>query len=98
MNVDTRRLVELAAGVIGLALVTAVVIRPDTAAIVTAIADSHSRMIRVMMGEKYIEIRDIPRVERLLGEIDDETMTELFAGLDDSDLDWIEQMLTGVEL
>jgi hypothetical protein len=88
-----RRLAELGIGVIGLAIMATVVMRPNSAALLTATADAHARTIRVMMGESAIAMRNVPRVEKLLGESDDEIITELFAGLSDTDLDWIEQML-----
>jgi hypothetical protein len=93
MRKATRTAVDIGMGIIGLAMITAIVTRPNSAQVIQAMNTSFSNSIKVAVGERAVELRDVPRVTRLLGEIDDETMTELFAGLNEADLDWVEAML-----
>lgn len=97
MNAYLRRIEQFTFAVAGLAAVY-VLVAPgrNTAKIIQAQGDAFSSMVKIMTAERAIEMRDIPRVEKLLGETDDATMTELFAGLPDIDLDWIETMLADI--
>lgn len=90
---------KLATGVIGIYMVARLVLPGNqTAAVINAMGSSFAAMVKVATAENAIAVRDIPRVERLLGEMDNEVMAELFAGLSDADLDWVESHLTmGVE-
>lgn len=89
-----KKMVDLGTAVIGLAILTELILpRNNTAKIIQEMGQAHARMINVMAGERVIEARDVPRFEELLGTVDDPTMTELFAGLSDTDLDWVETML-----
>ena len=86
---------NLVAGIIGLWLVSRLVMPGrQTAAVIQAMGAGFDSMIKVATAERVIADRDIPRVESLLGEMTDDVMTTLFAGLNDTDLDWIESHLT----
>lgn len=93
MSSAIRKAADLGVAVIGLALLSHVVLGNNSAKIIQEIGQAQSRMIKVMIGERIIESRDVPRFEMLLGDITDEAMTELFAGLSDADLDWVEHHL-----
>lgn len=88
-----RAAAEFGMGIIGLAAIAMVVTNRNGAAMIQAVADSHKRMVAIAMGERAVAERDIIRFEQLLGESSDEIITELFAGLNDADLNWIEEML-----
>lgn len=89
-----KKLVNFGTAIVGIAILTELVLpRNNTAKIIQEMGQAQSRMIKVMIGERIIENRDVPRFTELLGTIDDPTMTELFAGLTDADLDWVESML-----
>jgi hypothetical protein len=89
-----KKAAEIATGIIGLAMISVIVTsRNNSARIIAEVAQAQARMIKIAMGERIVESRNVPRFEELLGAIDDPTMTELFAGLSDTDLDWIENML-----
>lgn len=92
-----RKAEQFVVGVIGIVLVYQLV-RPgnQTAKIIEAQGRGFRMMVDVAMGERHVEERNVPRFEALLGDMNDETMTELFAGLSDVDLDWVEEMLRGV--
>lgn len=77
----------------GLALIRRVVIDPDVTGIVQAVIDANNRIVKVAIGERIIELRDETRLPEFLAGIDDPIMTELFAGLTDADLVWIEAQL-----
>ena len=88
------RAAKYATGIIGLALLAHVVSpRNNSAKIIQEMSRGHAMMIKVMIGERIVEARDVPRFTELLGSVDDPTMTELFAGLSDTDLGWVETML-----
>lgn len=90
------RTMQIGSAIIGIAMVSRMVLRPQTPEIITAAAEGFSRMIKVATGETAIERRDVPRFEEVLGAMDDPVMTELFAGLTDTDLDWVVDMLGDV--
>lgn len=94
MKEFVRKIEELATATIGLYLMYRFIAPGNqTAATIQAMGEGFSTMMKVMIAERAVDVRDIPRVEMLLGEMNDETITELFAGLTDIDLDWIETML-----
>lgn len=65
----------------------------QTAVLLNAMNTAFSQSIKVAIGEGAIARRDVPRFAEVLGEMTDPMMTELFAGLSDTDLDWAEEML-----
>lgn len=88
-----QQIENLAVGIVGLVLVSRLVSpRNNAAAIIEAMGSSVNLMVKVATAETAIGKRE-RRSLRLLGEMSDEQMTYLFAGLTDSDLDWVEEML-----
>lgn len=86
---------QLATGVIALWLVSRLVSPGNqTAEVIRSMGAGLETMIAVAAAERAIENRDVPRVETLLGTMTDDLMTELFAGLTDADLDWVESHLS----
>ena len=98
MSRRTKQLVELGTAIVGLYWVSQLVMPGrNTAAVIQAATSGFSDMIKVAVGETAIHKRE-RRALQLLGEMSDEEMTYLFAGLTDSDLDWIElQLVVGNE-
>lgn len=90
------RTLEIGSAIIGVALISHIVLRPSSAAIIQATNDSVSRMIKIVAAENIITSRNAPRFEEILGAMDDPTITELLAGLNDADLDWVTEMLRDV--
>lgn len=84
-------------GIVGLWLISRLVMPGNqTAAILNAMNTAISGSIKVAIGEGAIGRRDVARFAEVLGEMNDPMMTELFAGLSDTDLDWAEEMLRDV--
>jgi hypothetical protein len=93
-----RKAEQFAIAVIGIAAIARLVMPGrHTAAIINAQADGLRMMVKVATAERAIAVRDVPRFEHLLGVMDDDTMNELFAGLTDADLDWVQTQLGGWE-
>lgn len=89
-----RKVEEFAIAVASLYLISRMVLPGrHTAAVIKAANANFSNMIKVVIAEHAVETRNVPRFEELLGEMDDEVMTELFAGLNETDLDWVESHL-----
>lgn len=92
-----QQIENIAVGIVGLWTVSRMVSPGrNTAEVVNAVNAGFTKAIKVAIGERYIEERNVPRFLELLGPMDDPTMTELFAGLSETDLDWVEQMLGGM--
>lgn len=88
-----NKLTKFAMGVVGLYMVGRLVLPGrQSAQIIAATGNSFSMAIKAATGETAIRKRE-RRALQLLGDMNDEEMTYLFAGLTDQDLDWIEEQL-----
>lgn len=89
-----KNAVTFAEAAFALAAISVIVLRPNGAKIIKEIGDSQARVFRVAFGERIVAARDEAAFATLIETSDAPTISELFAGLSEADLYWVETMLT----
>jgi hypothetical protein len=90
-----KRVMEIGTAIIGMALVTRVITRPNNVTLISQMGENMSSMVKAMNAGTAIHSRR-ENALNYLGRLGTSEQVKLYADLTDEDLDWVIEQLGNV--